>query len=80
MNVIDTLLCGDCSSRIASPNAQMDKSIDPFYQNSVLELQSRVGKVDVAFNELPKLNINGDTNEVMKATDTKDAKASRRFR
>lgn len=58
----------------------MDKSIDPFYQSSVLESQSRVGKVDVTINELPKSNTNGDTNGVVKAIDTKDMRASRDLR
>jgi hypothetical protein len=80
VNAIDPLLCGNTNLRIASSNGEMDKTIDPFYQHSVLESQSKVGKADVTINELPKLNVNGDKSGVVKAIDTRNKEESRDLR
>jgi hypothetical protein len=68
------------STRITSSNGEMDKSIDPFYQHSVLESQSKAGNANVTTNELPKSNMNGDQSGSVKASDIGDAKESRHLR
>jgi hypothetical protein len=80
VNAIDPLLYGNTSLRIASSNGEMDKTIDPFYQNSVLESQSRVVKADVTINELPESNVNEDKDGMGKAIDTRNTEESRDFR
>ena len=52
----------------------MDKTINPFYQHSVLESQSGIGKAEVTINELPKSNVDGDKNEVVRTIDIRDTK------
>ncbi|KAH6852780.1 hypothetical protein B0T12DRAFT_415991 [Alternaria alternata] len=58
----------------------MDTTIDPFYQHSVLESQSGVGKAEVMINELPKSNVDGDKSEVVRRIDIRDTKESRDLR
>jgi hypothetical protein len=58
----------------------MDKTIDPFYQHSVLESQTSVGKAEVKINELPNSNYNGNKNGVVKAIDTRNTEQSRHTR
>ena len=58
----------------------MDKSMDPFYQHSVLESQSGSGKAEVTINELPKSRVDGNKNEVVRAIDIRNTKESRDLR
>jgi hypothetical protein len=58
----------------------MDKTINPFYQHSVLESQSGIGKAEVTINELPKSNVDGDKNEMVRTIDIRDMKESRDLR
>ena len=68
------------STRIASSTGETNKTIDPFYQHSVLESQSKGGKADVTINELPKSNVDGDKNGVAKASNTGNTEESRDLR
>jgi hypothetical protein len=58
----------------------MDKTIDPFYQRSILESQTSVGKAEVTINELPKSNLDENKNGLVKAIDTRNPGQSRHTR
>jgi hypothetical protein len=58
----------------------MDKTINPFYQHSVLESQSGIGKAEVTINKLPKPNVDGDKKEVVRTIDIRNTKESRDLR
>jgi hypothetical protein len=77
---IDPLSIGNRSLRLASSNGEMDTTIDPFYQHSILESQSGIGKAEVTINELPKSNVDGDKNEMVRTIDIRDMKESRDLR
>jgi hypothetical protein len=80
LDVIDPLSIENRSLRLAPSNGGMDTTIDPFYQHSVLESQSGIGKAEATINELPKSNIDGDQNEVVRKIDIRDTKESRDLR
>jgi hypothetical protein len=80
VNATDPLSCGNRSLRPPLSNGEMDKTIDPFYQHSVLESQSGIGKAEVTINELPKSNVDGDKNEVVRTIDIRNTKESRDLR